>query len=64
MKSNQTLNDALGLQRHATDAEVQRTARRLLMLLHPDFGINAVIKGTKQQQRIEAAFKKLSALRI
>ena len=35
----------------------------LLRLLHPDYVINLPLKGTKQHARIEAAFKKLSALR-
>ena len=40
-----------------------RYQRDLLRLLHPDFTINQPLKGSKKHARIEAAFKKLSALR-
>ena len=46
-----------------SDAEVKRALKRTLILLHPDFSINLALKGTKKHSQIEAAFKKLSALR-
>ena len=42
---------------------MRKKALHLLRLLHPDYAINLPLKGTKQHARIEAAFKKLSALR-
>jgi len=61
--SSKTLMDALGLPESATDAEVDSTARKLLRLLHPDYAINLAGKGSRQQRRIEAAFKRLNGLR-
>ena len=61
--SSRTLVDALGLGKGATDTEVESRVRKLLRLLHPDYGINAAIKGTRRHQRIEAAFKRLNGLR-
>ena len=60
---SKTLTDALGLAGNATDAEVESTVRKLLRLLHPDYSINLLIKGTRRHQRIEAAFKRLNGLR-
>ena len=59
-----TLRAALGVaEGTASDADVKKRALKLLRLLHPDFGINHGLKGTKRHARIEAAFKKLSGLR-
>ena len=54
---------ATGLSLSASDAEMRKKALHLLRLLHPDYVINLPLKGTRQHERIEAAFKKLSALR-
>lgn len=61
--SSKTLHDALGLPASASDAEVDSSVRKLLRLLHPDYSINLKIKGTRKQQRIEAAYKRLNGLR-
>lgn len=61
--SSKTLTEALGLEVDATDAEVDSCVRRLLRLLHPDYSINLAMAGTRRQQRIEAAFKRLNGLR-
>ena len=63
-KSNQTLATALGLQPGAPGAEVQKQIRQALRLLHPDFAINRLLGGSKEQLRVEAAFKKLNNLRL
>ena len=54
---------ATGLSLAASDSELRKKSLLLLRLLHPDYVINLPLKGTKQHARIEAAFKKLSALR-
>ena len=61
--SSTTLHEALGLGARASDAQIDRAVRKLLRLLHPDYSINLDIKGTKKQQRIEAAFKRLNGLK-
>ena len=58
-----TLREALGLTPGASDAEVERSLRKMLRLLHPDYSLNLSIKGTRQHGRIEAAFKRLNGLR-
>ena len=62
-KGNRRLRPALGVSVLLPDAEVQKQVRKLLRLLHPDFGINLDLKGTKKHARIVAAFKKLNGLR-
>ena len=57
-----SLEDALGVAQLASESEVGRHARKLLRLLHPDYSINVPLKGTKQQRRIEKAFKRLNEL--
>ena len=57
------LKGALRLGVLATEAEVGKRVKTLLRLLHPDFGINQQLKGTKKGARIDAAFKKLNELR-
>lgn len=64
-KQPQTVRAALGMT-HAhfiTDAEVKKRALYSLRLLHPDYSLNLALKGTKKYAQIEAAFKRLSALR-
>lgn len=61
--SSKTLMDALGLPETASDVEVDRTMRKVLRLLHPDYSINLASKGTRRHERIEAAFKRLNGLR-
>ena len=58
-----SLRMATGLSLAASDSELRKKSLLLLRLLHPDYVINLPLKGTKQHARIEAAFKKLSALR-
>ena len=58
-----SLRTATGLGLSASDGDMRKKALHLLRLLHPDYAINLPLKGTKQHARIEAAFKKLSALR-
>ena len=62
-RGSRTLRVAVGMEEGASETEARRRALKLLRLLHPDFSINLPLKGTKQQLRIEAAFKKLSGLR-
>ena len=62
-KSHRTLRAALGLRAVASEAEVGVCVRKQMRLLHPDYSINLALKGNKQHARIEAAFKKLNALR-
>ena len=48
-----TLRAAMGM-KHAhflTDAEVSKRALQVLRLLHPDFGLNLPLKGTKKYER-------------
>jgi len=61
--SSKSLTQALGLASDACDCEVERSVRRVLRLLHPDYSINLALRGTLQHQRIEAAFKRLNGLR-
>ena len=62
--SSTTLMQALGLEERASDAEIAKTVRRLLRLLHPDYSINLELDtSTKRHRRIEAAFKRLNGLR-
>ena len=61
--SSRTFHDALGLEEDASDADIDSRVRKLLRLLHPDYSINLSIKGTRKQQRIEAAYKRLNGLR-
>jgi hypothetical protein len=61
---SKTLMQALGLPAQATDAEVARCVRNVLRLLHPDYAINRCLaEGSRRQQRIEAAYKRLNGLR-
>ena len=63
-KESRTLHEALGLAGEAVDeAAVASRVRKLLKLLHPDYAINQALRGTKQERRIERAFKRLNALR-
>ena len=63
-RESKTLMEALGLQESADDAEVDKTVRRLLRLLHPDYTINQALReGSRKQLRIDAAFKRLNGLR-
>ena len=59
---SRSLVEALGMA-DASEAEVGTRVRRLMRLLHPDYSINSALRGTKQQRRIEKAFKKLNSLR-
>ena len=63
-KESRTLHEALGLAGEAVDeAAVASRVRKLLKLLHPDYAINQALRGTKQERRIERAFKRLNDLR-
>ena len=63
-KGTRTLKAALGLEERASSDKVVANARKQLRLLHPDFGINLALQGTKQHKRIELAFKKLNGLKL
>ena len=63
LKSSTTLKRAAGLKYSASEDDVRKRVRTLLRLLHPDYSLNQPLLGSKQYGRIEAAFKKLSALR-
>ena len=56
-----TLEDALGIAQLDAGGEVARHVRKLLRLLHPDFGINQGLGG-KHQRHVERAFKRLNGL--
>ena len=62
-RGSKTLKRAVGLRPLSTEAQVRKESLKLMRLLHPDFGINQPLKGTKQGARIVAAFKKLNDLR-
>ena len=52
----------LGLPRTATEHELRQGVRLAMRLLHPDLLINQRLKGTKEYDRIESAFKKANNL--
>ena len=56
-----TLEDALGIAQLDAGGEVARHVRKVLRLLHPDFGINQKLGG-KHQRHVERAFKRLNGL--
>ena len=62
-RSSKNLKTALALKGGATDAEVGTRIRKTLMLLHPDFAINR-LASSEEQEKVEAAFKKLNNLRL
>ena len=53
----------LGMGKGASEAELTRGMRLALRLLLPDAGINMPLRGTRDGERIEAAFKRVNNLK-
>ena len=58
-----TTHTMLGLHPTAGAAEVRHAVRLAMRLLHPDRSINIALKGMREYDRIEAAFKKVNNLK-
>lgn len=53
----------LGLRAHAPKADVMQAVRLALRLLHPDRSMNIPLRGSAKGQQLEAAFKRINALK-
>ena len=53
----------LGLPQTANEAQIRQAIRLAMRLLHPDRSLNYALKGTPEQARLEAAFKKVNNMK-
>ena len=53
----------LGLPETANEAQIRQAVRLAMRLLHPDRTMNLSLKGTRQFDRLEAAFKRVNNLK-
>ena len=58
-----TVYAMLGMPKGSSEAEMMRAMRLAMRLLHPDLGINQALAGSKQGERLEAAFKRVNNLK-
>jgi hypothetical protein len=63
MLGGSSAHQMLGLPSSASEPELRQGIRLAMRLLHPDLAMNMTLKGTREYERIVAAFKKANNLK-